>query len=747
GAFRPNDDLYTYGYPDNFPQGTSVTGVCEGSATENDSTLLVFKSAQIRPGLSGSPLLNLNTGRVCGIVKFTRDRTIDLGGGAIPTTVILEQYPQLQDFQQQFHQQDRRWIAQAKSIDIPENLPRSGAVEFVGRDAVMEQLHQILQQDSRAAVSAIAGMGGVGKTELALQYALMHRESFPAGLCWLSARGENVGTQIVQFGRSLLDLDLPEKLDDLAEQVKFCWQHWRKGNVLLIFDDVTDYRAIEPYFPPVTESRFKVLITTRLRLGASVNQLDLNVLDSVAAIKLLKSLIGNTRVDAEIDAANQLCLQLGHLPLGVELVGRYLLNKPDLSLTGMLQRIKKKQLTSRALRQPEDDMTARFGVAAAFELSWDALSENAKLLGCLLSLFAPVPISWPLVEQCLSEHDEEDLEDTRDSELLSLHLLQRTQPQTYVLHPLIRTFLQAKLQQSQHSDMLEQKICQTMVEFSRQIPQEPVQQQIFSTAPFIPHLTEVTTTLQGRLSNKNLAIPYFGLGQFYVGQSAYKQAESWYEQGLSICQERLGREHLDVADSQMRLASIYKKQGRYSDAEQLYRQALTIRKKILGENHPDVATNLNDLAIVLKNQSNYIEAEVLHSQALTVRRSTLDTNHPDIAESLNNLSVLYIAQGQYQKAEIFLSEVLELRTNYFGKKHPRVISSLNNLATCYYRQESYQKAEELWLQALAAAQELFGEGSHQLATAQHNLSNAYDKQEKYKLAEECLRKALEIQKR
>jgi HEAT repeat protein len=109
-AFQPRDDLYTYGYPDSFPQGTSVTGVCEGSATENGSELLVFKLAQVRPGLSGAPLLNWRTGRVCGMVKFTRDRSIDLGGGVIPTRVILEQFLQLRELQQEFHEGDRRWV-------------------------------------------------------------------------------------------------------------------------------------------------------------------------------------------------------------------------------------------------------------------------------------------------------------------------------------------------------------------------------------------------------------------------------------------------------------------------------------------------------------------------------------------------------------------------------------------------------------------------------------------------------------
>jgi WD40 repeat protein len=107
---QSRDPLYLFGYPDqDFPNGCPVTFHCEGF-TGDEPPLIKFALGQVRPGMSGSPLLNQRTGKVCGIVKFTRDRSIDLGGGAIPTRVILEQFPQLQNLQDRYHQQDRRWI-------------------------------------------------------------------------------------------------------------------------------------------------------------------------------------------------------------------------------------------------------------------------------------------------------------------------------------------------------------------------------------------------------------------------------------------------------------------------------------------------------------------------------------------------------------------------------------------------------------------------------------------------------------
>jgi len=120
-AIQSRDPLYLFGYPDqDFPNGCPVTFSCEG-LTGDEPALIKFALGQVRPGMSGAPLLNQRTGKVCGIVKFTRDRSFDLGGGAMPTRVILEQFPQLREFQREFHQCDRRWsnlIAKQSEIDF-----------------------------------------------------------------------------------------------------------------------------------------------------------------------------------------------------------------------------------------------------------------------------------------------------------------------------------------------------------------------------------------------------------------------------------------------------------------------------------------------------------------------------------------------------------------------------------------------------------------------------------------------------
>jgi len=120
-GLRAGQELYFFGYPDeDFEHGCPVTVTCEGY-TGDVPPLIKFKLGQVRPGMSGSPLLNQHTGKVCGIVKFTRDRTSDLGGGAISTHIILEQFPKLRSLSKEFHERDRRWSALLPQTIEPNN--------------------------------------------------------------------------------------------------------------------------------------------------------------------------------------------------------------------------------------------------------------------------------------------------------------------------------------------------------------------------------------------------------------------------------------------------------------------------------------------------------------------------------------------------------------------------------------------------------------------------------------------------
>ncbi|MEH1766648.1 MAG: NB-ARC domain-containing protein [Nostoc sp.] len=401
-------------------------------------------------------------------------------------------------------------------------MPLSGVLEFVGREEELQNLHQLLQDNKQVAIATIAGMGGVGKTELALQYSIKYRETYNGGLCWLLPKSGDVGIQVVQFARTQLDLKPPEDFDIIA-QVQYCWRRWREGDVLLVLDDVSDYEEVKPYLQALPP-RFKVLMTTRQKLGR-IAQLSLDVLQPEAALELLRSLLKETpgRIEKELALANQLCEWLGYLPLGVELVGRYLARKQDLSLTEMLRRLENKRLDERSLSKSksEADMTAQRGVLAAFELSWQELEDDDKQLGCLLSLFAAAPIPWKLMEQCLSDKDAEYLEEIRDERLLNLHLLQRKGEGIYQLHPLLREFFQYKLTGLDKGEELKRSLCRVMVAVAKKIPYTPTLKQITDVTPAIPHIAEVANNLIQYLSDDDLTLPFIGNAWFYSGQGLY----------------------------------------------------------------------------------------------------------------------------------------------------------------------------------------------------------------------------------
>ena len=347
---------------------------------------------------------------------------------------------------------------------IPNNVPRSGVAKFIGREPELERLHTQLQQGSLVSISALEGMGGVGKTELAIQYTQRYASAYQGGIAWLFSREFNVGTQVVGFAQSQLNLKIPEGLE-LPDQVAFCWRNWREGEVLLVLDDVANYsRDVEPYLPPPASNRFKVVMTTRLTFGPPIQSLSLDVLSPEQSLELLTVLIGEARVQPELEIAQSLCAWLEHLPLGIELVGRYLLKRTDLSLATLLFRLQEKAKKRQAIKhdalqrdEATATSTARRGAEAAFELSWDELNAPSQHLGKLLSLFAPAPIPWYLAESVeqkycensegSQEFDVEAFENAR-ARLLDLHLLQlsQSQEQIYRLHSLIREFFRNKLE-------------------------------------------------------------------------------------------------------------------------------------------------------------------------------------------------------------------------------------------------------------------------------------------------------------
>jgi tetratricopeptide (TPR) repeat protein len=619
----------------------------------------------------------------------------------------------------------------------------------VGRQQELAALHEKLQKPGTVAISAIAGMGGVGKTELATQYAHQHEAHYSGGVCWLNAKESNLAAEIVQFAQFYMNREVPQQLT-LPKQVEWCWQNWQpaEGLVLVVLDDITDlkdWKNCQQLLP--TDNRFRVLITTRLRnLDADIQELPLDVLLPDKALQLLTDLVGKRRVSRNVETQNfasLLCEWLGYLPLGLQLVGQYLPEDPDLSLAEMLQRLQAQQLEDEAINP-----TTR-GVKAAFELSWRELDLMTQRVGELLSLFAQDVIPWKLVESAgeLLNWVKADVNEAK-KQLYKRHLIQQVEEKEgcYKIHPLIRQFLQAKRETSQQPGELKQAFTSALVAIAQTIPDSPTGEFIESVQDAIPHLTQVVQNLINAVQDEDLIWVFVGLGRFYEGQGLYALAEPWYEQCLKVVQARLGEQHPDVATSLNNLAYLYNLQGRYNEAEPLYLQALELRKRLLGEQHPDVAHSLIHLALLYQCQGRYSEAESFYMQALALYKRLLGEEHPDVAECLNNLALLYYYQGRYTEAEPLSLQAIEIDKRLLGEENPGFATDLHNLALIYCAQGRYNEAETVFLQALELKQHLLPKDHPLLADTIYALGKLYRQQRRCSEAEPFCVKALELDK-
>jgi len=299
-------------------------------------------------------------------------------------------------------------------------------------------------------------MGGIGKTELAIQYAQLHLLDYLGGICWLTAASVDIGEQIIKFATTKLDLKIPNDLgkdksekDKLPEKVEYCWSHWSNSphRTLIIIDDVLDYREIKAYLPPV-KSGFKVLLTSRSEIDPSIKSFLLEVLSKDTAVQLLYSFIGKDRVDNEIDEAYIICEKLGYLPLALELVGRYLSEDLELSLGDILLRLQAYGLEDESIDLENTEelyptMQARRGVKAAFELTWQALDKDTISIAKFLGFWeTPNKEVLGLVGNCLGYTKQQVTKVQK--QLQRRYVIKFVDEGKFDIHPLIKQFLSYK---------------------------------------------------------------------------------------------------------------------------------------------------------------------------------------------------------------------------------------------------------------------------------------------------------------
>ncbi len=653
---------------------------------------------------------------------------------------------------------------------IPHNLPdrTTSSERFVGRDSELQHMAELLTPEGSRVY--LTGMGGVGKSELALQHAYDNLDRYRGGIVRLDARQglAAMASQLVTFFRGAFPkVALPDDTSP-TELLPVCWSQWPAGSdppepVLLILDDqrgenllddsgdTRGYAAERQLFaglPP----RFRRLISQREPDPTGTRAIELPLLQREASLELLAlqaGVGGASRIEAEAQAADGLCEEVGDLPLALVLLGARLAERPDMKLSQLLADLKAKGAEAKALQQTHPELGAQRGVVEALLISWEPLSEAAKSLGVLLGEMAPALIPWELVEAC--RLPEQELEEgsafgEQQSELKRAQLLERLGEGRYRLHPLVRQFirLQSRAQEELAVSWRKQLAAVVAAICRKGIPQTLTLEQVRALDPVLPHIRQVAEHCAEELSAEDLIWPFEGLARVAEHQAMFADALRWCQQALAECEGRLGPEHPDTATALNNLAQLLQATNRLAEAEPLMRRALVIAEASYGSEHPKVATCLGNLGQLLQATNRLAEAEPLMRSALAINEASYGNEHPTVAIRLNNLAQLLQDTNRLAEAEPLMRRVVEIMEISYGSEHPNVATALSNLASLLYDTNRLPEAEQLFRRALAIDEASYGSDHPTVAIQLNNLAQLLQATNRLAEAEPLMRRPVEI---
>jgi len=637
-------------------------------------------------------------------------------------------------------------------------VPQARNPFFTGRDETLRALRAALVGDGAAALTqprALSGLGGVGKTQTAVEYAYRHRQDYQAVL-W--AQADCAPTLLAAFIQIAAMLALPEKDAQDLDKTRQAVTRWLAGTpgYLLVLDNADDPAQIKPFLPPSPAGH--ILLTSRVHDFATLHigsPLDLPVPPADEAVAFLLHRTNRpTAEGAERDAARALADELGGLPLALEQAGAYVAIHQS-RFAVYLTSYRKRALDLLEKQGPETgdyDKT----VAATWSLNFEAVQAASEASAELLrvrAFLAPNAIPEELLirgASALGKTLAAALDGAGDDRLLLDELLEPLaryslirrdiEARTYDIHRLVQTVIQHELDEDTRRAYAERVVL--AVGEAHPGPE-------FSNWPFLDHLlphqqvcAEYITRYQ-RVSDE--AAHLLNQTGFYLHKSAqYAEAEPLYRRAAAICEQCLGPEHPDTVLILSNLAELYRAQSRYEEAEPLYQRALAICKTVLGLEHLNTATVLSNLALLYRAQGRYADAEPLHKQVLAITEKALGLDHPDTATALNNLAAHYDVQGKYGEAEPLYKQALAIRETALGPAHPLTGNCINNLAEIYRKQGEYGKAEPLHERALAVAEQALGADHPDMAISLNNLALLYHAQGRYGEAEPLFKRALSI---
>lgn len=678
-------------------------------------------------------------------------------------------------------------------------LPYAPSPFFTAREAFLEEMHSLLAtRRERPWPLAIVGLGGIGKTQVALQYAYRHRSEYQA-IWWVKA--DTREALAAAFAEIAHQLGLPEYNSRNRYQLVTAVKGWLQEHAgwLLIFDNVVDPRVLQEFLPMAGPGH--IVLTTRVQaLGPIARPLELREMQpEEGALLLLRraniippdgSLAEASQPDRE--AAMDISLSLGGLPLALEQAGAYI-QETACGVPGFRQRYGVEH-TKLLKRRSHLNTEYPESVATTWLFSFQQVERTDPAAAELLSLCAfldpdsipeeMIASGAPYLGSCLGPVAADPLKLDAAIDILRRFSLLRRNPAgaTLSIHRLVQAVLKDRMPRRRQKRWALRTIHVVNSAFSPEIFEEaPHQQRYISHAraclSLIEHfgikhyagahlLMQAGWYLQERGFYDEAepfclaALPLYEWGaginspamtdaltnaaMLYEHQGKYEAAELHYRFALAIHEAATKQDDRAIANALNNLAHICGLQGRYEEALALAWRGLGLRERALGLEHPEVARSLDTLATLYSEQGEHLLADPLYQRTLAIRESIQEPDQQALALSLNNMAIHSAYQGNLVQAETYSRRALFLFEQALGPEHPTIARVLTALAEIQAELGKHDEAESLNQRAISILEHRLGPEHPELAPTLNNLAALYLKQGKYTQAEPFYQRALSI---
>ncbi|MFI6234834.1 FxSxx-COOH system tetratricopeptide repeat protein [Micromonospora sp. NPDC050784] len=630
------------------------------------------------------------------------------------------------------------------------NLPKPPIRLFVGRQDEFAELEEVMSAGSGVICQAVHGLGGVGKTELALQYAHRWRERYLVRW-WVTADSPAA----IESGLAALTARLNPELVLTATAAEAAgwavgWLQNQSG-WLLVLDNVEQRSDVEPLLAQLDTGH--LLITTRRDVNWETlvdGCLRLDMLDRESAVRLLLE-----RGDQQdLLAGAVLADELGYLPLALQQAAGYL-RQTRLPASVYLDRLRAQP--AEVLNTIAEGDQAERAVAQVWLLTLDRLREirpAAIDLLRILSCYAPDDVPRSVLAGYAEQYGAVD---EALSALASYNLVTLTQT-TVSTHRLLQTVVRSQAQiqaegdyrdeRSELPESLWQQVLGRALALLDQARPPGNPSEDVDTWPqwraFAPHVEEFVQHKPEDSVDLTFAYLLGQIGLYHYTQARYGQALQAEKRALEISEAALPAGHPDIATRLDNLAGTLGVLGRSEEALPLRRRALEISEAALPAGHPAIATRLNNLAYTLGALGRAEEALPLRWRALEISEAALPAGHPDIATRLNNLAHALGVLGRSEEALPLRRRALEISEAALPAGHPDIATQLNNLA---HTLRALGRAEEtlpLQRRALEISEAALPAGHPDIATRLNNLAHTLGALGREEEALPLQRRALEI---